>query len=273
MSKIPKLEQQWMRYKSKKVVSLLLFFSILYALSAGGYYTFLNWNSIESFFSKKSLSEELNVSSVQEEKSIEKESIKEENVSQEQVSQEKTSEEESSVETIEEFLIPIIPIIDMEKERVRHSKSVGYKEKTHSTGVKAKPSTYLTAQELSKHKPIERHSSERDTTRLKKIHLSSSSLNYIETMKRKFIKTKNPRDALLLAKAFYRERNYKESEKWALEANKINPDLEESWIVFAQSKAKMGKKNEAIKILGTYYQKHKSLKLRALIENIKTGKL
>ena len=92
-------------------------------------------------------------------------------------------------------------------------------------------------------------------------------------MKGKFSKTKNSRDALLLAKAFYREGNYKESERWALEANKLNSNLDESWIVFAQAKAKLGKKREAINILAMYYKRTKSSKVKAVLEEVKMGKL
>ncbi len=255
MNEIRKLEERWNMYRAKKIVSLLLFFSILYAVGAGGYYAYLNLDSINGFFFKKVV--------FQEKKNIYKEHVAEKEIVKKEEHRERLAEEFS--------LKPIIPIIDMEKERASTKKHVVYKEKIHSNRVRAKPSTYLTAQELSKVK-VSNHE-ERDTTRLKKIHIRSSSKNYMETMKKKFLKSKNPRDALLLAKAFYREKNYKESEKWALEANKLDSNLDESWIIFAQSKAKMGKKNEAIKILAMYYKKSKSANVRAVIEKIKMGKL
>jgi hypothetical protein len=267
MDKIRKLEQQWTRYKAKKIVLLLLFLSIFYALSAGGYYAFLNWDSVNNFFSKKVVLHDLNASTPNEKGVVHEEDRAEDIIKKEVIEKEESAE----VPAEELSLKPVIPIIDMEKERVTTPKPVVRKEKTHSNRVNAKPSTYLTAQELSKIKVSNRE--ERDTTRLKKIHLGSSSKDYIETMKKKFLKSKNSRDALLLAKAFYREKNYKESEKWALEANKLDSHLDESWILFAQAKAKMGKKNEAIKVLAMYYKENRLPKIKAMIEKIKTGKL
>jgi len=267
MDEIRKLEQQWTRYKARKIISLLLFISIFYALGAGGYYTFLNWNSLNGFFSKKVGLEESNRSTLYKKSIASKEDFKKDtNTSIKKETVEKAEYTESIVEELS--LKPVIPIIDMEKEKARSYKPVVHKEKIHSKRVKAKPSTYLTVQELSK----VRKDDERDTTRLKRIHLGSSSKNYIETMKNKFSKSKNSRDALLLAKAFYRKRNYKESETWALEANKLDSNLDESWIIFAQSKAKLRKKSEAINILAMYYKRTKSPKVKAVLEKIKMGK-
>jgi len=263
MDKIRKLEQRWKRYKTVKIVSLLLFISIFYLFTVGGYYTFLKWDSINNLFSKEVISQEDNISTIIKEKNISKENI---------ITNEITKKESNETLVSELYFKPIIPIIDMEKEKATTShRAIVHKKKSLANLVKAKPSTYLTAQELSKIK-VNNHE-ERDTTRLKKIHIGSSSKNYIETMKKKFFKSKNPRDALLLAKAFYRERKYKEAETWAFEANKLNSNLDESWIIFAQAKAKMGSRNEAIKILAMYYRKSKSPEVRAVIEKIKMEKL
>ena len=255
MNKIAKLEQRWKIYRAKKIVSFLLFLSILYVVGAGGYYAFLNRSLVVGLFSKEIDLEESNDSTLQEQSMALEGEL------------EKAEPTEVIVEELS--LKPVIPIIDMEKEKVHRSKPVEHKENTHSKRVKAKPSTYLTVKELSG----VRKDDERDTRSLKKIHLHSSSKNYIETMKGKFSKSKNSRDALLLAKAFYREGNYKESERWALEANKLDSDLDESWIVFAQAKAKLGKNNEAINILAMYYKRTKSPKVKAVLEKIKMGKL
>ena len=242
---------------------------MFYVVGAGGYYTFLNWSSVTGLFSKETGFKESNGSTFQQEHVVFQEKLeKETNASIKKEILEKAEPIEAIVEELS--LKPIIPIIDMEKEKARRSIPIVHKKKAHTKRVvKAKPSTYLTAQELSG----VRKSNERDTTRLQKIHLHSSSKNYIETMKEKFSKSKNSRDALLLAKAFYRKGNYKESERWALEANKLNSNLDESWIVFAQAKAKLGKKREAINILAMYYKRTKSSKVKAVLEEVKMGKL
>ncbi|HHS92837.1 MAG TPA: hypothetical protein ENK82_05775 [Campylobacterales bacterium] len=101
----------------------------------------------------------------------------------------------------------------------------------------------------------------------------TSSSNYLEIMKDKFAKSKNPREALLLSKAYFKEGDYKSAEKWALTANKLNNGLEESWLLFAKSKVKLGKRDEAVNILASYYKRSHSIEVKRLIGQIKTGKL
>jgi tetratricopeptide (TPR) repeat protein len=76
-------------------------------------------------------------------------------------------------------------------------------------------------------------------------------------------------DSLFLAKAYYLKGEYKKAEYWALQTNKINENIEESWIIFVKSKVKRGHKNEAIRILNTYIQKTNSSEAKALLEKIK----
>jgi len=263
MDKIEKLEQRWFKYKAKKVGSSTFIFLLFPLFIAGGYFIGVHFDKLEDMlFNKKIASNHIESKVVpiikQEEKNI-------------------TILTPSPLSTIalnvgkkeELSLEPIIPIIDMEREKAKSYKPVvTHHKKSVSKGVRAKPNTYLTAKELSKVK-----SNSRDTTHLKKIHLYSSSKNYIEMMQEKFSKSKQPREALLLAKEFYRKGAYKKSEGWALRANKIDSNLDESWIIFAQSKAKMDKKTEAIKILLAYYDKTKSAKVKRAIEKIKSGKI
>ena len=172
-------------------------------------------------------------------------------------------------------LEPVIPVIDMDKEEKikahitkKHHKKTYKKPKKSVKTVRAKKSTYLTADELAT-----LNGTHLDSTKRKKIDLSGSSDNYMETMKKKFSKSKQPREALLLAKAYYASGTYDKSEKWALTANKLNSALAESWYLFAKSKAKLGKQDEAIKILVTYYKKSHAPKAKIIIEKIKSGKL
>ncbi len=275
MDKIYKLEEQWKIYKSRKFISSLVLFFSFYALVGGFYYLYLKRSYISNFFLEKSSllkvasQKELNISKPI--ALIDKNVIVKEDVIIQK------EEEPKEVEVEELFFKPIIPIIDMDREVKKSSKrrrtAVVHRAKKESNRVKAKPSKYITPEELSKVKTASTHYMERDTTNLKRINLSSSSKNYIETMKKKFYRSKNPRDALLLAKAFYRDRKYRDSEKWGLEANRLDSNLDESWIIFAKSKAKLGRKKEAIKILAMYYDKSKSHRVRVAIDKIKVGKI
>ncbi len=182
-------------------------------------------------------------------------------------------------------LVPIIPVIDMQKEE--HIKVVQKKRKKHKRHktarthnahlVQAKPNTYLTPKELgvrgkatSTALPLQSH---KEVHKTKKMNFTSTSVNYVEKIKAKFQRSNNPRDALLLAKLYYKKSDFQSAEQWALSANKLDNNLEESWLLFAKSKAKLGKNHEALKILVSYYKKSKSTKAKALIMAIKRGQI
>jgi len=92
-----------------------------------------------------------------------------------------------------------------------------------------------------------------------------------QDIEKRFSYNKDVNDALFLAKYYYDKRAYKKSEKWALEANKLDSKLEESWLIFAKSKAKRGQRIEALKVLQTYYNESQSEKARMLIDKIRRG--
>jgi len=90
-------------------------------------------------------------------------------------------------------------------------------------------------------------------------------------IERRFSYTKEKDDALFLARYYYDKRLYSKAEKWALETNKIDSNIEESWLIFAKAKAKRSQRIEALKILQTYYNETQSTKARTLIDSIRRG--
>jgi len=279
MDKTRKLEKRWFKYKRKKIVSILLTSSILTMLISSSYYLFksekLNLERLKTFFLSSSTEVKNNISDNVELKPSSLITKKIEDTNQTLLDLNNSLIVPFIIEKGSEIsLEPVIPIIDMDKEESKRTyikKKKVYHKKNIEHRVQAKKSNYLTQKELSRITPSK--GMVRDTTKLKKIQLSSSSINYMETMKKKFLKNKNPRDALLLAKAFYKRKLYKKAEKWSFSANKIDKNLEESWVIFAKSKAKLGKKDEAIKILWMYYKRNKSRKIKELIQNIKKGRI
>jgi len=255
------LERRWYRYKTK---GFILVFSILLILSMllyGGYYVFYKLDLNISFSEQ-----EEKITAV---KGISK--IVDENNSKEIESNKSIIENIEKREEVEDVLLaPTIPIVDLEGEKLkdrRHKKRVAtkkrvYKERTKL--VKAKKETYLTAKELN---VINGGLTKRRET--KKINLNGTSNNYMNIMKKKFEENKNPREALLIAKAYYSAGNYVNSEKWALMANNLDKKLDESWLIFASSQEKLGKREEALKVLIAYYRKSKSPKAKSLIDKIK----
>jgi hypothetical protein len=95
----------------------------------------------------------------------------------------------------------------------------------------------------------------------------------IESVEENFSKSRSYYDSLYLARAYYKKGNYTKAQKWALVTNDINSKLEESWLIFAKAKAKLGKRSEAQQVLTAYIAKTHSSKAKALLRKIKKGKL
>jgi len=101
---------------------------------------------------------------------------------------------------------------------------------------------------------------QRDVPR-KKMHLNiikSSTVSAYKDVENRFYQSHDTDDSLFLAKSYYRKGNYKKSEYWSLQTNKINSNIEESWMIFVKSKIKLGHKNQAIRILTNYAKKSNS---------------
>lgn len=110
----------------------------------------------------------------------------------------------------------------------------------------------------------------------KKMHLNiieSSSVNAYKDVAKRFTQSHDTDDSLFLAKSYYRKGNYKKAEYWALQTNKVNSNIEESWLIFVKSKVKLGHKNEAKNILMDYIKKSNSAEAKSLLHKIKKGTL
>ena len=110
----------------------------------------------------------------------------------------------------------------------------------------------------------------------KKMHLDiieTTSVSAYKDVAKRFHQSHDTDDSLFLAKSYYRKGNYKKAEYWALQTNKVNDNIEESWLIFVSSKVKLGHKNEAIRILTTYIKRSNSAEARSLLYKIKKGTL
>jgi len=72
-----------------------------------------------------------------------------------------------------------------------------------------------------------------------------------------------------LAKEYYKKGDYKQALKWAKNANIQDNKKASAWIITAKALYKMGKKDEAIKILKIYYSYTQDEKIKELINNMK----
>jgi len=101
---------------------------------------------------------------------------------------------------------------------------------------------------------------------------TSASSAYKEVAAR-FRETQDTDDSLFLARTYYDVGQYKKAEYWALQTNNVDSTIEESILIFAKSKAKLGHKNEAIRILSKYIKGSDSTEAKILLRTIKKGKL
>jgi len=109
----------------------------------------------------------------------------------------------------------------------------------------------------------------------KKLHIEVTSRDgksIAKDIESRFKFAKDKDDALFLAKYYYDKNMYSKSEIWALEANKIDNNMDNSWIIFAKSLAKQGKRAESLKVLQSYYDKSSSINAKKLMDKIRRGK-
>ena len=285
------LEKRWLRYKTKIFRSLFFILFFVISIPYLSYYLFQQYTLL--------IEKDKNISKI--EVQNERLTVKDE---LEPKVEKKIVKEVSVLDVNDVVLAPSIPIIDFNKEkmideeieaknrkdeqsraerqRAYHQKvakrkalakkrALKKKSKNKRKLVKAKSSSALSSNELKVVNGNDvKHYAKED---IKKINFHSSTNNYMEIMRRKFEQDKNPREAILIAKAYYKAGNYVESEKWALSANELDKDSKESWFLFAKSKAKLGKRREAINILVPYYKKSKLAEAKELINDIKSGSL
>ncbi len=106
----------------------------------------------------------------------------------------------------------------------------------------------------------------------KRMHLdiieTTSESAYKDVAKR-FADTSDTDDSLFLARTYYEQGNNKKAIYWALETNKINANIEESWLIFAKAKARSGHKTEAIRILSSYVKRSNSYEAKVLLKKLK----
>jgi len=101
--------------------------------------------------------------------------------------------------------------------------------------------------------------------------IESSSLDAYKDVEKRFYESHDIDDSIFLAKSYYRKGLYKKSEYWALQTNKLNNNIDESWIIFAQSKMKQGQKNEAVRILTNYIKRTGSQSAQNILNRLKNN--
>jgi tetratricopeptide (TPR) repeat protein len=93
----------------------------------------------------------------------------------------------------------------------------------------------------------------------------------IKNILARFAKDKNPALSLFLAKKYYELQDYKKAAQYALITNRLNKDIEDSWLIFSKSLVKMHQKDKAIQVLQTYIKSSHSTNAAVLLHNIRSG--
>lgn len=110
-------------------------------------------------------------------------------------------------------------------------------------------------------------------TQSKKIEIKhQNTQNDIHEIINRFKKNNNPALSLFVAKKYYELGDYEQAYNYALITNKINKDIESSWIIFTKSLIKLGKKDKAIVTLKQYIKQSHSSSARILLDEIYSGK-
>ena len=77
--------------------------------------------------------------------------------------------------------------------------------------------------------------------------------------------------AIMIAKAYYNKKDFKNAAKWAKKANSIDREREEGWVLYAKSINALGQKERAVKILKIYLSFKPSEEARKLLMQFKRG--
>ena len=85
------------------------------------------------------------------------------------------------------------------------------------------------------------------------IKISSAPIkSSLESIEEHFKNSKDPKDALALARDYYAKKDYKNAAKWAFELNNLDKNNADGWLIFAKSKYNVGNKKDALKVLEAY---------------------
>ncbi|MBL0721778.1 MAG: CDC27 family protein [Sulfurovum sp.] len=103
-------------------------------------------------------------------------------------------------------------------------------------------------------------------------HDNDKIFDTLSIVEDRYNKNNNYRDALYLADGYYEQGDYETSQKWALVSNSLNSNSEDSWLLFAKSKAKLGNYKVAEDILEAYLKENRSKQAEELLKKMQLGK-
>lgn len=106
-----------------------------------------------------------------------------------------------------------------------------------------------------------------------KITMETKSVEQIDVLASRYSKNPDAATAISMSEIFYKQGNYQKSLKWAINANALDPKMEKSWILFAKSSYKLGKKQDALSALENFSHTSSSEAVKTTIAQIKNNEL
>jgi len=250
MYDIKPLEEEWKQYQKNKKKPLIVWTSVFLAfvgiLLLLWQYKYVNFSNF-SFSNKKKM--DYNAENKYTHVFI-NEPIFSLQVHQKELVTEIKPEVQPSIQSMNADVMPTLPVIN-DIPVFDNTPPVKSKIVVSEAPIKSK----IVVSEAPKIKRVQRN------VPRKKMHLNiikSSTVSAYKDVEKRFYQSHDTDDSLFLAKSYYRKGNYKKSEYWSLQTNKINSNIEESWMIFIKSKIKLGHKNQAIRILTNYAKKSNS---------------
>ncbi len=247
---IKELEKEWLKYKIKKHSKKAVFTLSIVGLTASGYY----------FYQSGKISSNL---SLIKEKFAQKVTNSNTTDKTEKKAEKKVTKKEQKIKKEEK---PLLALDTKFLENIEKRLEKEAKEKKH---LFAKPKKEIAFKKSEKKFSITKEEKEEK----KKIKIVSKQINTLTFLKKKFEATKEIKYALMVASYYYEKKDYKNALKWAIKANEIDSSNEESWIIFAKSKLKLGRKKEAINALKLYLKNRNSQNVLNVLQQIKRGHL
>jgi hypothetical protein len=103
------------------------------------------------------------------------------------------------------------------------------------------------------------------------VSITPQDANDLQDVIKRFASNKNPALSLFLARRYYEMGDYQHAYDYALQTNELDNGIEASWLIFAKSLVKLDQKEQAIKVLTSYFNHSKSLRAKGLLEEIQSG--
>ena len=238
MLNIPDLEKRWLHYKIKSFFPYAI--SLLFLCIIIGIYYFFNINNNEKTTKGK---KEIVI-----QKKLHKETVTATKVSLKNTTTQIFSPSMSFIDTIKTQKEPLEGPIKHREVKLKPVKRVKHIQKMEikAKAIQKKQVTTITIMKQNTSKDI-------------------------QNILHRFQEDKNPALSLFLAKKYYELGNYKQASNYALITNQLNQEIEDSWLIFAKSLVKMGKRKKAIKLLREYINKSHSTNASILLDNILSG--